>query len=57
MGEAQVPGDGDGTVGQSALMVHLMELSSTQRPQDAETGGLVGRGVGSTGAGVWNEYV
>jgi hypothetical protein len=34
--------------------VQDFEESTAQRPQDAETGGLVGKGVGFTGAGVCN---
>lgn len=46
----QVPGDG--TTGHSALELQEIVGSSTQRPQEAETGGLVGGGVESTGRGV-----
>lgn len=51
MGAEQVPGDG--TRGQSELTVQEIELSSVQSPQEAETGGLDGGGVGSTGRGVY----
>jgi len=50
VGAEQVPGDG--TRGQSELTVQEIELSSVQSPQEAETGGLDGGGVGSTGRGV-----
>jgi hypothetical protein len=46
----QVPGDG--TTGHSASELQEIVGSSTQRPQEAETGGLVGLGVESTGRGV-----
>jgi len=49
-GEVQVPGDC--SRGQSVLVVQDIEVSATQRPQEAEKGGLVGGGVGSTGADV-----
>ena len=39
-----------GTSGQSESKVQEMDVSWTQRPQEAETGGLVGGGVGGTGA-------
>ena len=51
MGAEQVPGDG--TRGQSELALQEIELSSVQSPQEAETGGLDGGGVGSTGKGVY----
>jgi hypothetical protein len=47
----QIPGDG--TTGHSALELQEIVGSSTQRPQEAETGGLVGGGVESTGRGVY----
>ena len=50
MGAEQVPGDG--TRGQSELALQEIEVSSVQSPQEAETGGLDGGGVGSTGKGV-----
>jgi len=50
VGAEQVPGDG--TRGQSELALQEIELSSVQSPQEAETGGLDGGGVGSTGKGV-----
>jgi len=46
----QVPEDG--ITGHSALELQEIVGSSTQRPQEAETGGLVGGGVESTGRGV-----
>jgi hypothetical protein len=47
-GEVHVPSEG--TRGQSALVLQEIELSSTQRPQEAATGDLVGAGVAITGA-------
>ena len=50
MGAEQVPGDG--TRGQSESVLQEIELSSVQSPQEAETGGLDGGGVGAEMGGL-----